>query len=373
MIMKLHIKQARNFIGFSLKNIKKGEKIKVLVKAGITSDDPNFYHYIEQISNIFLNKINVNSVYQFLILIHRDLSVDIYINDFPVEIEIIAKRNIKKGEIVRQSDIVDIRKLRFPDIKVLETDKIIFCFKVGWKFGLFFDLDRSQKMKLEDLFLSLGRLYRYLSFQYIYDVLKTKPQFEEMIKDGWFPFVELLGREYKLLTEIYQNKFNFDDRIKNLVINNFSKERIEKIMNRWWNKQIFKEKQKLLEAGVKAFLENTEKGYINCIKNLYSEIDGILRYQYFKETSQGRDIKFSDLLDWICEKGKRKTKDASSLFFPTYFLEYLKRQFEKFDLEKGKIPFSRHSSLHGVAKPESYSQIRALQTILIVDQIYFYL
>lgn len=371
--MKLHIEQVQNLIGFSIKNAKKGEKMKVLVKAALTSNNPNFYHYIEQISSIFLNKININSIYQFLILIHQDLSVDIYINDFPIEIEIITKRNIKKGEIVMQSDIADVRKLRFSDIKVLETDKIIFCFKVGWKFGLFFDLDRNQKMKQEDLFLSLGRLYRYLSFQYIYDVLKTKPQFEEMVGDGWFPFVELLGREYKVLTKIYQNKFDFDERIKKLVINNFDKERIEKIMNRWWNKQIFKEKQKLLEAGVKAFLENTDKGYINCIKNLYSEIDGILRYQYFDETCQGRDIKFSDLLDWICEKGKEKTKDAFSLFFPAYFLDYLKRQFKKFDLEKGEISLSRHSILHGVAKAESYSKIKALQTILMVDQIYFYL
>ena len=33
----------------------------------------------------------------------------------------------------------DIRKLKFDGIEIKKTDKIICCFKVGWKFGLFFD------------------------------------------------------------------------------------------------------------------------------------------------------------------------------------------------------------------------------------------
>jgi hypothetical protein len=47
--------------------------------------------------------------------------------------------------------------------------------------------------------------------------------------------------------------------------------------------------------------------------------------------------------------------------------------FPKFDLEKGEIVLSRHTSSHGIAKVEDYSKIRAIQMILILDQLYFYI
>ena len=38
-----------------------------------------------------------------------------------------------------KSDIADIYELSFPDIEIQDSDSIICCLKVGWKFLLYFD------------------------------------------------------------------------------------------------------------------------------------------------------------------------------------------------------------------------------------------
>src|SRR3990167_1177694 len=100
--MKFHFDNVQDLAGFAAENVKGGETVKVLTRASLTSDDPEFYQYSESISNIFLNKkrIQIDNVYQFLVILHQDLSADLYVNDFGVLVEIKAKRDIKAGEIV---------------------------------------------------------------------------------------------------------------------------------------------------------------------------------------------------------------------------------------------------------------------------------
>ena len=47
--------------------------------------------------------------------------------------------------------------------------------------------------------------------------------------------------------------------------------------------------------------------------------------------------------------------------------------FKEFDPETGEVDLSRHSALHGVALGEDYKPERALQALLTLEQIYFYL
>lgn len=369
----VHMEKAEDLGGFALQHGRKGDTIDVLAKASITSDQPEFYKYADQVSNIFLSKIGVptNAVFQFLVLVHKDLSADLYVNDFQVAIEIRIKGDVKKGEIVRRDNIADIHRLRFPDIQIAETDKVIYCFKEGWKFGLFFDLARPEPLDIDKMSLTLGELYRYLSFQHVYDNLKNEPLFDEMLQDGWFPFIEIVAREYKDLSEAYESKFDFENRIGKMV-NGFDKARIGKITSKWWGKQAFMNKQPLIEAGINAFLQGTNDGLINCIKNLSTEIEGVLRLKYFEDTGKG-GIKIQDLLKHVIEKGTTKSGSGYSLILPLPFLRYAKDvMFANFDPEGDNIPLSRHSSSHGVARPEDYTKTRALQVILVLDQIYFY-
>ena len=139
---KFYYDKVGDIAGFALNNTNVGDPLDILMRALLTSDHPEFYNYIEKISNRYLNgkKVLINSVYQFLVVIHQDLSCDLYVNDFQVAIEIKVKRAIQKGELLAQRDIADIRRVKFPEITITEMDRVIYCFKVGWRFGLFFDL-----------------------------------------------------------------------------------------------------------------------------------------------------------------------------------------------------------------------------------------
>ena len=135
--MRLHVNRVQSLTGFTVCNVPKNYYSWVLASSGLTSDEPEFYRYIEQLSSIFLNgegyRTNVNAVHSFLILIHRDLSADIYINDFPIEIEMLYKRSMKAGTIVTNSAIADIRQVRFPGIDIQESDSVICCLRACLK------------------------------------------------------------------------------------------------------------------------------------------------------------------------------------------------------------------------------------------------
>jgi hypothetical protein len=370
---KLHLAAVENFIGFVVETVQSGELAKVHTRGSLVSDMPLFYTYIDQISGIFLKSILVGQVSQFLILIHSDFSADIYLNSLPAKVLMMSKRSLKKGEAVTTNDIADIRQLGFEAITIKDTDKVICCLKVGWKFGLFFDLDRQESLNIHEMEAELGALYRYLSFQYVYDVLESKPHFETLLKEGWFPFIEILASEFKELSEAYKN-LPEPQRKTEEVVARFGKERVERIVNKWWSKAPFLDKRVILESGIRAYLRDDAEGFIACIKILLTELEGIIRLHYFSETGKGKDVHVPDLIHHVFERGKAKTGSENSLLFPRDFLHYLKEAiFPQFDLEKGDIALSRHTSSHGVAKAEDYSKTRAVQMILILDQLYFYI
>jgi hypothetical protein len=262
-----HLNKVQDIAGFTPTNVEKGNYFWLLTKTTIDSDKIEFYSYIAQLSNPIFNEVGVfpEAVYQFLILIHMDLSADLYVNDFMVIIYSMIKRDVKKGEVIKNIDIADIQKVRFPNIKIVKTDRVVYCFKAGWKFGLFFDLNRE--LDIDNMERDLGTSYRHLSFKYVYDVLENETKFEEMIKDGWFPFIEIIGSEYKSINEAYNNKFHFEESIDKIT-QKFTRERIQRITTKWWNKDVFSEKKDILVAGINAFVTETSEGYINCIKNL---------------------------------------------------------------------------------------------------------
>ncbi len=372
---KINLTKEVKISGFVTENVPKGGAIvKLVTRNSMTSDELNFYKYIEQISNIFLGQIGgINYISNFLALVHEDNTAEVHINDLGILLNISPKRDIKKGEAITRNDIADIKSLKFKNINIKETDKIIVCFKVGWKFGLFFDFNNKKKLNIDDIYNELGSLYRYLEFQYVYNILESNKKFDELLKDGWFPFIEILGDEYKKISNLYvNNKFN-QEKIIASVVNKFDKNRLSKLTSKWWSKTLYEDKKQILEAGIEAYLLNNNKGYINSIKTLLSEIEGIIRIKYFNDTKNDK-MKASELIDFIVDKGKNKSGSDYSLYLPIPFLQYLKKVvFKNFDLKKNDIDISRHSSGHGVAKESEYTKERALQAILCLDQIYYYL
>lgn len=156
-----------NIIGFVAESTQPGAThVKVCSKIALmTSEDPGFYMLMEQIARIFLSAIplSIDHIFKFLVVLHNDLLADIYVNDFPETLKVKVKRPVQKGEMIYVSDIDDIAALQFPNIQIRESDAVIFCKKVGWKFGLFFNFTR--KIDASVLEEELGRLVKKLHFE----------------------------------------------------------------------------------------------------------------------------------------------------------------------------------------------------------------
>lgn len=156
------------------------------------------------------------------------------------------------------------------------------------------------------------------------------------------------------------------------ILEYFNQDRILELHTYWWSNPAFNEKREIIEAGIEAYLQGTKSGYINAIKTLATEAEGIIRLAYFREF--GKSPNTQEIKQFITDRGEKRFSSAGSLSFPKLFYDYLSQSvFKRFDLELGKIPSSRHSYAHGVAGLENYDQIRAFQLILTLDQIYFFL
>lgn len=383
--MHIHINKVQEPIDGFFDSFSDDGCVNVKVLLALTSDDPAFYKLMEQISSAYFSSaecsVNVSGIHGFLILVHSDLSADIYINDFLVATKVRFKRSLKNLELgtpIRHSDIADICELSFPDINIQDSDSVVCCLKVGWKFLLYFDSRgrRGQKVDVASMFTVLGDLYRYLSFQEVYDPLESETHFKGMVDDGWFPFAEILGADYERLAAAYKDGKSAADHESKMLLDKFDESRIKGMVDKWWEKPLFEKKRQSLQAGVDAFLRGTKGDHINCIKNLYSEIEGIMHALYF-EDSGGGTRSTQKLIDRLIVVGKRTVDAENSLLFPQYFLEYLTGSiFKEFDLANSAgstTELSRHSASHGVAEVDVYTPARALQALLTLDQIYFYL
>ena len=282
--------------------------------------------------------------------------------------------NLEPGILIMKSDIADIYELSFPNIEIRDSDSVVCCLKVGWKFLLYFDfLSQGRKSDITTRQRILTQLYRYLSFEEVYRTLEAEDYFKEMISIGWFPFVEILSKDYKDLTVNYQNEKSVSENEVKALLDRFDESRIRRMTDKWWEHPLFQEKQDLIQAGIDAFLGSTKSDYINCIKTLYSEIEGIMRSLYFEDSGE-RTRHIQKLIDRLIEVGERSVEDDQSLLLPQYFSSYLVENiFKEFDPETGEVGLSRHSALHGAALGKDYTPEKALQALLTLDQIYFYL
>lgn len=371
------IEKMHDFIGFCIENSSAGSTtVPILTRSILTSDDSRFYKFMESISELFFNNLNIsnNEIYKFIILQHSDGMVNLYINDFKVIQTIRSKNPVILGQ-TQKKDVIDIIKINFPEINIVDTDKIIYCVKIGWKFGLFFDLDRhNELLSIEDMKKIIGSLHRYLSFQFVYETFESQSEslYQNIFEDGWFPFVEIIN-QYKIIIEAYKDRFDFNNKI-NSVIEIFNQEKITEVTDKWWTNSFFNEKKLLINAGIDAFLQNNHAGFINCEKTLSSELEGILRKVFYDNTLKGNRVKINELLEHIKSMGVLKFGSEYSLLLPTPFFNYLNEIiFKNFDLEAGSLDLSRHTAAHGLADSDSYTKARALQLILTLDQLYYFI
>lgn len=363
-------------VGFATTNTPAGKKelVPVLVRAYLTSDEREFHMYMEQISNIIIERakeagviLSIDSFVEFVLVIHKDGTGELHLDGAGRAIEILTKRNIQAGEAVYGGDIGDIRRMKYHALTLDPSDKIVACFKIGWKFGMFFDL--SGELDMDRMERDLATLYKRLRYQAMYEALADEATVERMTKAGWFPFIEVLGGDFDPLIKAYRDEFDIETKEKKLVAR-FTPERIDRLAERWWRNPSLAKHKTVLQAGLDAFKKGDS---VSAIKNIMTEIEGVLADVHLAE--KGSTAKTEALLQHAVDKGIRKAGSEASLFFPSEFLEYLlKVAYPNFDPNAPEAAgASRHTVGHGYAPGDTYTLPRALQVILTLDQIVFYL
>jgi hypothetical protein len=372
----LHFSNVEPLAGFAAESAKDGQQVKIWTKLAITSDEPLFHLLVGNFVNVIRHmaqkegvSANLLRATRVLIVLKPDATAELWLDTAAVSIRCIAKRAIKAGTVVFEQDWADITGMSFPCITFGPADKVLYLFRVDWRFGFAFDMNHEGDLDVEGFTKTLGSLFREMRYKHLYDAMNEPIVFDNLLAAGWFPFVEIITAEFRELLEHCAAGFNISE-IEAGIIAKFDDFRMQHILERWLNKPHFATRMELLNAAIEAF-RNREP--IAVIKILLTEIEGVLNDAH-RSVYDGQGAKLKALLDFAEASAERKAGGSNSLLFPKAFGRYLREHtFASFDpISESGTAASRHAVGHGAASQDSYTMLRALQAILTLDQLAFY-
>jgi hypothetical protein len=361
-------------LGIALTSIRDGGEVEISFREFTSSEDGDiFIHRLEGIPSDLLPKISVDlkpsAIDHMLVLINKDKSAIVYINELKPILKIRPKRTaIKVGEPIFQDDIAEIESLTFGDeIKLKGDIGIIFIFSVGWRKGLFYDFGAFHQPPMPisyDLEKLFGHYFAYLSFQHLFKL--TDDEWSNLFSQMWFPFVTLKTSTVQRMLSYVKSNIPVDDLIEKIA----EEVQIAKMamLERWRGSPILANHMKLIERAVERY---EEKDYISATTILYTRIEGIMR-DVFQEVSPSKKPSAKKLTETITLR-KESSDMGRNILLPRMFHKYLNEvYFRNFDSPK-LAEMSRNSVAHGIAKPQDFSIKAATIGLLLLDQLFHFL
>lgn len=355
----------RILTGFSTRSAMAGENLTgedISTKGQHSSLFRSFKDYANEICKIFDLP---NTINEALVIIRGNTSYTY--TQFPLQFKIIVKDTVEEGHAIFQHQVADYISLSFKDhfndVNPLSGDKVIWIFRVDWVFGLYYDFTGT----LEPLNFAQEacNLYKKVAYIDYFRILSDEVILDKMIKDGWFPFIELINNGLEHLNRYYENdKLNAADHENLLTM--FTQDRINHMVAKWWNNSIFENKKAILESGIDRFHSND---FFSTIKNLSSEIEGIIRLSY---PQLNKKTTMNELKEYIADRTTKKFYFDDPLCLPTKFKDYLNNYFFKnFEPTQDTISCGRHSVSHGLLATDGYTKTNALKLLLILDSLFY--
>ena len=359
--------------GIASESALQGQMTKIWTRGGITSDDEKFHVVLDGIQgliNLALSKIDQpfswDQVSSFALLISKDGEAKLFFNNIPIEAKFRLKVPIEAGQIVYETMVADVHRLRL-GLEFDQDSKVFICLKCNWKFIVYFDLHREEFFSNDAMEKILGHLYRTVYFNEEFSALENEKSKTKLFQIGWFPFIEILGREFRSISRNIDSA-DILNHAESELINSFDEKRIKVLRARWLANPASSGKNAIFASGLEAFVRGDN---IACIKILVTEIEGVARLFAFGQESRPTIL----MKAYILEKGSQKAESESTLYFPDHFSEYINNVFfAQFNLNNTSVHVaSRHTVGHGVAADSLYTRTKALQVILTLDQVLFYL
>ncbi|ATG47654.1 hypothetical protein CEW89_08750 [Celeribacter ethanolicus] len=367
-----------NLAGISAEAALPGQKVRLWTSMALTSDQDLFQKVIGNIADTIEHAAravgeytSLNRAQTVLLVLHPDNSGELWVDSAAMCTYHSLKRPgpMAAGTVLFENDIADVRGLWFPLVDVGPEDRILCIIREGWRFALYFDFNPDGDLEVEKAKRALGTLFRQMRYADRYASIAHEPTFKSMVVAGWFPFLELGDGEIGTLLATIKADLPLDRSEKDLI-SAFNDTRLERVFSRWMERAHLKERETILRPAINAF-KNSEP--VTVIKIILSEIEGVMSDTYY-EIHGERPYRSNRLPDFMIELAERRAGGKDTLFFPVEFGKYLK-EYTYADFspnDEGKAG-SRHAVSHGRVAGNQYTMSRALQALLTLDQIAFYM
>jgi hypothetical protein len=361
--------------GYSLSTSQGGELVSVQYRGCVLqSEGREFIRKAEGVLNGILSKLPVsitpNDVKTLVVIIDRDLSADVYINECGVIMNAVANKSVNKGDPVTKNDLYHIHSVSLSDISFPSDCSYIVLLTNGWDRVFYYDFGPtigSDDRKLIDYdvkrFLGLG-LSASLFFE-MFDL--SSNEWDKIINTGWFPFSYLTYEQQKSL--INHIKYDWDMRaIVEGINDTFIDGKDEWLADLNANEAL----RKHLNLVSKALTHHINGDYDSAIHMLYPRLEALLREDFISKNPGMQGRKQQALASHIGTNITGRSHQLSR-YFPEKFSEYiLKSYFKDFDPDVDSNFVSRNSLSHGSVGDSALTLSSSIVGFLILDQIHRY-
>lgn len=349
-----------------------GQTVGVLATEFVSSEDGDlFISRLEGFPSEVIRQIPKNqfvresTVDHLVVVLRRDKTATVYLNEVMITSEVLVKRSIKAGEEVYKDDIGDVKQVLLKGVDVPDDAGFLIVFSVGWRKGLYYDfrpLLPKERIKRDlDLSELLGQLYSYLLFQERWKI--PEDVWTDFFSQGWFPFVSLSTDTIKKMISHAREKWPVNDLLP--AISAEVKKALPSMLPKWNSIPIFSEHMPFLRVAADHF---NKDDHISCTSVLYPRIEGVMRSFHIIQAKGERATQ-----DRIVASVTRVKENENSLLLPDRFRRFLLDvYFASFDPE-GRKPLSRHTVSHGVAEADKFDLKASTIGFLALEQLSYFI
>lgn len=340
----------------------KNRAVKVSPRGMSISTDKLFNTTVKNFASLCGITTNFNNL---LVRISPDKQAQIYVDNFPFIANVLLNKKKQSGSIVFEDEIDDIASIKFADsfsdVSPQDNEQVIWVFRHGFNFGLYYDF--RPNIKAIDTMKGMKDIYSYVHFLEFYKNLSDK-KLTSLIKKGWFPFIALTTAQYSFIAK------NLHYIPKLWLKQNFNREYIQSLTEKWMQKKVFQNKKAFIDEGMSSFLKGN---YISSISILLPQIEGIIAEKYREENGKELASSSNQIITYIDNLAQISCENYNRLL-PCNFKDYLKDFIFKNGMRPKDLELAtRHTHSHGRAVAEDYTIERNIQIILTLNQLFYYI
>ena len=349
-----------------------GQTVGVLATEFVSSEDGDlFISRLEGFPSEVIRKIpkkqfvRESTVDHLVVVLRRDKTATVYLNEVVITSEVLVKRAVKAGEEVYRDDIGDVKRVLLKGVDVPDDAGFLIVFSVGWRKGLYYDfrplLPKEPMIRALDLSELLGQFYSYLLFQERWKI--TEEVWANFFSQGWFPFISLTTDTINKMINHAKEEWPIDDLLPTVFAE--VRKALPLMLDKWHSISAFSEHMPFFRVAADHFDKND---HISCTSVIYPRIEGVMRSYHIIQAKGEKATQ-----DRIVTSVTSGSVNQNSLLLPDRFRKFLLDiYFASFDPE-GPKPLSRHTVSHGVAEANKFDLKASIIGFLVLEQLSYFI